>query len=249
MTLKLTGQSAVVTGGSQGLGLAIARRLYAEGANVSLWDTNGDNLLQAADEFNDINRVKTVLVDVACEEQVNQARDDTLALFGNVSILVNNAGISGPHAVSWELSLDDWKRVVDVNMTAVFLCCKALAPNMVAANYGRIINIASVAGKEASPFISAYAASKAGVIGFTKTLGRELSKTKVTANCVTPAAIRTAIFDRWPEEYVQTLLQKIPMGRFGWPEELASMVAWIASPEASFSTGAVFDLSGGRTDY
>ena len=151
--------------------------------------------------------------------------------------------------MTWELSLDDWKRVVEVNMTGVFLCCKALAPNMVAANYGRIINIASVAGKEASPFISAYAASKAGVIGFTKTLGRELSQTKVTANCVTPAAIRTAIFDRWPDDYVQTLLQKIPMGRFGWPEELASMVAWIASPEASFSTGAVFDLSGGRTDY
>ena len=249
MTLKLTGQTAVVTGGSQGLGLAIAKRLYAEGANLSLWDTNAESFRQTADDFNDGNRVRTVLVDVSNEQQVNDARDKTLAVFDKVSILVNNAGVAGPHAVSWQLSLEDWQRVVDVNMTGVFLCCKAFAPSMLKTNYGRIINIASVAGKEASPSISAYATSKAGVIGFTKTLARELSKTKITANCVTPAAIRTAIFDHWPEDYVQTLLEKIPMGRFGKPEELASLVAWIASPEASFSTGAVFDLSGGRTDY
>jgi 2-dehydro-3-deoxy-L-rhamnonate dehydrogenase (NAD+) len=157
--------------------------------------------------------------------------------------------VSGPHRAVWELSLSDWQRVVDVNMTGVFLCCRALVPTMLAANYGRIINIASVAGKEGSPSISAYATSKAGVIGFTKTLGRELADTKITVNCVTPAAIKTAIFDQWPPDYVATLLAKIPMGRFGTPIELAALVAWIASPEASFSTGAVFDLSGGRTDY
>jgi 3-oxoacyl-[acyl-carrier protein] reductase len=249
MTLKLAGQTAVVTGGSQGLGLAIAKRLYAEGAKLSLWDTNSDQLRLAAREFRDESRVRTVLVDVTSEDQVNHARDETVAAFNKVSILINNAGVAGPHALTWELSLEDWQRVVNVNMTGVFLCCKAFAPHMLASNYGRIINIASVAGKEASPSIAAYATSKAGVIGFTKTLGRELSKTHVTANCVTPAAIRTAIFDHWPEPYVQTLLEKIPMGRFGQPEELASMVAWIASPESSFSTGAVFDLSGGRTDY
>lgn len=249
MTFDLTGQTAVVTGGSQGLGLAIAKRLFAEGASLSLWDNNEESLRQAANELGDKQRVQTVVIDVTSEQQVIKAREETLAHFGSVSILVNNAGISGPHAVTWELSLEDWQRVIDVNMTGVFLCCKAFAPDMLAADYGRIINIASVAGKEASPSISAYATSKAGVIGFTKTLGRELATTKVTVNCVTPAAIRTAIFDRWPEDYVDMLLKKIPMGRFGNPEELASMVAWIASPEASFSTGAVFDLSGGRTDY
>ena len=247
--MKLEGQTAVVTGGSQGLGLAIARRLLEDGANLCIWDISTEGLAAAAAALGHKDRVRTAVVDVASETAVMQARDQIEAQFGRVSILVNNAGISGPHCPTWELSLDDWQNVISVNMTGVFLCCKAFTPAMLEADYGRIINIASVAGTEASPSINAYSTSKAGVIGFTKTLGRELARTRITVNCVTPAAIRTAIFDRWPEDYVETLLQKIPMGRFGQPDELAAMVAWIASPEASFSTGAVFDLSGGRTDY
>jgi 3-oxoacyl-[acyl-carrier protein] reductase len=249
MAIDLRGQTAVVTGAAQGLGFEIARRLLSDGAKVCLWDRSEEGLRHAADSLGRPESIHTVVADVASEKQVEAGRDQTIERFGDVSILVNNAGISGPHAPVVRLSLADWQRVVDVNMTSVFLCCRAFTPGMIATNYGRIINIASVAGKEASPSISAYAASKAGVIGFTKTLGRELAGTQITVNCVTPAAIKTAIFDQWPPDYVDTLLAKIPMGRFGTPTELASMVAWIASREASFSTGAVFDLSGGRTDY
>lgn len=249
MGQDLSGQTAVVTGGSQGLGLAIAKRLLADGANLSLWDVEEGKLRHAVSALGDSKRIHTSVVDVASEKLVEAARDAAVDRFGTVSILVNNAGVSGPHAQAWDLSLSDWQRVIDVNMTGVFLCCRAITPTMLASGYGRIINIASVAGKEASPSISAYAASKAGVIGFTKTLGRELAGTKITVNCVTPAAIKTAIFDRWPADYVAALLAKIPMGRFGMPDELAALVSWIASAEASFSTGATFDLSGGRSDY
>ncbi len=249
MNADLRGQTVIVTGGSQGLGLAIAKRLLAEGANLSLWDREEAGLRSAAETLGGGDRIHTIVTDVTSEDLVNTARDATLAKFGAVAILVNNAGVSGPHRAVWKLSLAEWQRVIDVNMTGVFLCCRAIVPTMLVANYGRIINIASVAGKEASPLISAYATSKAGVIGFTKTLGRELADTKITVNCVTPAAIKTAILDQWPADYVAALLAKIPMGRFGTAEELAALVAWMASPEASFSTGAVFDLSGGRTDY
>ncbi len=246
---ELSGQTAVVTGASQGLGLAIAKRLLESGANVSLWDSNEEGVHAVAEALGQPKRVHSFAVDVASEQRVESAREAVFQRFGSVSVLVNNAGIAGPHSPAWNLSLADWQRVVDVNMTGVFLCCRAFTPGMMKSDYGRIINIASVAGKEASPSISAYAASKAGVIGFTKTLGRELAATKITVNCIAPAAIKTAIFDKWPDDYVASLLAKIPMGRFGTPEELASLVAWIASPQASFSTGAVFDLSGGRADY
>lgn len=249
MGADLRGQIAVVTGGSQGLGLAIARRLLESGARLSLWDLDSEALRRAAETLPGGSEVHIASVDVSSETMVASATQATVARFGTISILVNNAGVSGPHAPVWETSLADWQRVVDVNMTGVFLCCRSVTPVLMKAGYGRIINISSVAGKEASPSISAYSASKAGVIGFTKTLGRELSDTRITVNCITPAAIKTAIFDRWPEDYVAGLKAKIPMGRFGLPEELAALVAWIASPEASFSTGAVFDLSGGRTDY
>jgi len=246
---SLRGQAAVVTGGAQGLGFAIAKRLIEGGARVSLWDKEDQPLKKAVDALGAGERVHTAIVDVTSEELIDKARDDTLKRFGAASILINNAGISGKHCAAWDLSLSDWQQVIDVNLTSVFLCCRALTPAMLKGGYGRIVNIASVAGKEPSPFISAYATSKAGVIGFTKTLGRELAESGITVNCVTPAAIRTAIFDQWPEEYVQGLLKKIPMGRFGQPGELAELVAWIASPLASFTTGAVFDLSGGRSDY
>lgn len=249
MRTDLQGQVAVVTGGSRGLGLAIAKRLWEDGASVSLWDSDEEALGAAVKEFGDGARVHAIVTDISAEDRVEKAREATLARFGAVAILVNNAGVAGRNSPVWELPLADWQRVIDINMTGVFLCCRAIIPTMLAAGYGRIVNIASVAGKEPSPLISAYATSKAGVIGFTKTLGRELANTKITVNCVTPAAIRTAILDSWPEDYVATLLAKIPMGRFGMPAELAALVSWVASPEASFSTGAVFDLSGGRSDY
>jgi 3-oxoacyl-[acyl-carrier protein] reductase len=246
---SLRGQSAVVTGAAQGLGFAVASRLLDEGAQVSLWDREDCALNAAIEALGPRDRVHTAVADVTSEKQIDAARNDTIERFGSVSILINNAGISGRHCAAWELPLTDWQKVIDVNMTGVFLCCRAFTPIMLKAGYGRIVNIASVAGKEPSPFISAYATSKAGVIGFTKTLGRELVESGITVNCVTPAAIRTAIFDQWPEDYVRGLLAKIPMGRFGQPAELADLVAWIASPQASFTTGAVFDISGGRSDY
>jgi 3-oxoacyl-[acyl-carrier protein] reductase len=249
MGVDLKGDTAVVTGGAQGLGRAVAKRLLQDGANVSLWDRDAAALQVAAAELGGLGRVHTRQVDVVDERQVGQSVENTLDQFGAISILVNNAGIAGPNCETWKLDLGDWRRVIDINLTGVFICCRAIVPTMLGTNYGRIINISSVAGKEASPSIVAYAASKAGVIGLTKTLARELARTDIRVNCVTPAAIVTAILDGWPKDYVATLLAKIPMGRFGTPEEFASMVAWIASREASFSTGATFDLTGGRSDY
>ena len=249
MASDLSEQVAVVTGGARGLGLAIAARLLREGASVSLWDTDSAGLVLATKTLNAAGRLHTVIVNVTQEAEVKGATDNTLAHFGAISVLVNNAGIAGPYCPLWELPLAAWQRVLDVNLTGVFLCCRAVIPAMLAAGYGRIVNIASVAGKEGSPCIAGYAASKAGVIGLTKTLGRELANSEIRVNCITPAAIRTSIFDSWPAEFVDSLVTKIPLGRFGKPEELAALVAWLASGEASFSTGAVFDLSGGRADY
>lgn len=244
--ISLDRRHAVVTGGSTGLGLAIVQRLLRSGANVTVWGREpvpdeiatgfGPSLLDQR-------------VDVTDAAQIERALRASEARFGSPSILVNNAGIAGPHAPLWETPADEWCRVLAVNLTAVFHCCKAVVPGMRTNAYGRIVNISSVSAKDGNPMICAYAAAKAGVVSLTKSLGKELATSGVLVNCVTPGAIRTAIFDRWPEDYVQSLLAKIPMGRFGKPEELAALVAWLCSDEASFSTGAVFDLSGGRAVY
>lgn len=247
VTVDLSGKCAIVTGGATGLGLAITERLVASGALVSVWgvdDSAGRRLEEAS-----AGKVRCWSVDVSQSDQVKRALADGVSHFGPPQILVNNAGVPGPHAPTWEYDESAWRQTLEVNLTGPFLCAKAVIPHMLEGREGRIVNISSVSGKDGNAMISGYAASKAGLISLTKSLGKELATTGVRVNCVTPGAIRTAIFDRWPEDYVQSLLAKIPMGRFGLPEELAAMVAWLCSSEASFSTGAVFDLSGGRAVY
>lgn len=247
VTIDLTGRHAIVTGGATGLGRAITERLIASGARVSVW---GNDPAAAAD-LGTAHPDRTLCppVDVTRAEMIGEALKQGIERFGDPYILVNNAGVPGPHAAAWDTDEAEWRRTLDVNLTGPFLCCRAVVPTMLRRQAGRIVNIASVAGKEGNEMIAAYAASKAGVISLTKSLGRELAATGIRVNCVTPGAIRTAIFDRWPEDYVQSLVRRIPMGRFGRPEELAALVAWLCSDEASFSTGAVFDLSGGRAVY
>ena len=245
--LDLEGKRAVVTGAGAGLGLAIAERLAASGARVALWDRDAANLDRVAATLG--SAAQAVTVDVSSESAIASGLAQTLAQLGGIDVLVNNAGISGPNMPTWEYPVEDWRRVLDINLTGVFLCCRAVVPHMVASGYGRIVNVASVAGKEGNPNASAYSASKAGVIALTKSLGKELARTGVVVNCVTPAAVRTSIFDQMSEEHVQFMLSKIPMGRFGQVEEVAALVGWLCTEECSFSTGAVFDLSGGRATY
>lgn len=245
--IDLQERHAIVTGGATGLGLAVTERLLASGANVSVWGLESAALAALRDAY--AGRVHAFAVDVGCSEQVQRALASSVSALGEPDILVNNAGISGPHATTWETAEADWRSVLDVNLTGTFLCCKALVPHLVRRAAGRIVNISSISGKEGNPMICAYAASKAAVISLTKTLGKELAHTAVRVNCITPGPIRTAIFDRWPQEYVQALLDKSPMGRFGRPDELGALAAWLCSEDASFSTGAVFDLSGGRAVY
>jgi 3-oxoacyl-[acyl-carrier protein] reductase len=245
--LDLTGRRAVVTGAGAGLGLAIASRLAASGARVALWDRDAAALASAVTMIG--AAAHAVAVDVSSESVIADALRETISRFGGIDVLVNNAGISGPNATTWEYPVDDWRRVVDINLTGTFLCCRAVVPNMLAAGYGRVVNVASVAGKEGNPNAPAYSASKAAVIALTKSLGKELARSGVVVNCVTPAAVRTAIFDQMAEEHIQFMLSKIPMGRFGLVEEVAALVAWLCTEECSFSTGAVFDLSGGRATY
>jgi 3-oxoacyl-[acyl-carrier protein] reductase len=237
--IDLDGRRAIVTGGARGLGLAIARRLAASGASVVVWDRDPD----PAAGF------PGFAVDVADAASIEAALQGTLAQLGAPDILVNNAGISGPNAPVWEYPVEEWRRVIDIDLTGVFLCSRAVIPLMRAREYGRIVNIASVAGKEGNPNAPAYSAAKAGVIGLTKSMGKELASSGVRVNCVTPAAVRTAIFDQMTPTQVDYMLSKIPMGRFGLAEEVAALVAWLSSEECSFSTGAVFDLSGGRATY
>ena len=245
--IDLQGRHAVVTGGAAGIGFAVAQRFVASGARVSLWDRDGAALARAAESLGHGTHVATL--DVADETQVNAARDATLAALGAVDVLVCSAGITGPNVPVADYPLEAWKQVLDVNLTGLFLCNKALVPHMTARDYGRIVNIASIAGKDGNPNAAAYSASKAGVISLTKSLGKELARTGVRVNCVTPAAVKTAIFDQMTPQHIEYMLSKIPMARFGGVDEIAALVAWLASEDCSFSTGAVFDLSGGRAVY
>lgn len=240
-------RTAVVTGGAAGIGLAVAKRLAQSGARVALWDRDARALAEAKLSLGD--GAITCELEVTDPAAVEGAARSTAEAFGRIDALVCSAGISGPNVPTWEYPIDDWKRVFDVNVNGLFYCNRAVMPLMRARDYGRVVNIASVAGKEGNPNASAYSASKAAVIGLTKSLGKELAKTGVRVNCVTPAAVRTAIFDQMTHDHINFMLSKIPMGRFGGVDEIAALVCWLASEECSFSTGAVFDLSGGRATY
>ncbi|WP_374349581.1 SDR family NAD(P)-dependent oxidoreductase [Limnohabitans sp.] len=242
--LDMKGRHAVITGGAAGLGFAIAQRMLASGATVTLWDRDDVALAGAAKALG--AGVQTVQVDVTRHDSVVQAVAQTAL---KVDALVNSAGITGPNTPLVNYPVDAWNQVMQVNINGIFHCCREIVPLMQQADYGRIVNIASVAGKDGNPNASAYSTSKAAVIGLTKSLGKELASTGIRVNCVTPAAVKTAIFDQMTPEHIQFMLSKIPMGRFGMPEEIAAMVAWLCTEDCSFSTGAVFDLSGGRATY
>ncbi|TMH42310.1 MAG: SDR family oxidoreductase [Betaproteobacteria bacterium] len=232
-SLDFKGRTAIVTGGLQGIGAAIARRLEGSGATVRVWDL----------------AAKKDPVDVSDAAAVERATAKALADLGKIDVLVNNAGIAGLNVSTAEYPVEEWERVLRVNLTSQFLCCRVVAPHMVKRKYGRIVNIASIAGKEGNPNAVAYSASKAGVIALTKSLGKELAQTGVLVNCVTPAAAKTAIFDQMTQQHIDYMLAKIPMNRFVTVDEIASLVCWLASEDCSFSTGAVFDISGGRATY
>ena len=245
--LDLAGRHAVVTGGAVGLGYAIAQRVLASGGSVTLWDRDEAALQRAKSGLG--TGVNIVVVNVADHASVVSAVAQTVAMTPDIDALVNSAGITGPNVKVWDYPPQDWQQVMQVNLNGLFYCCREVVPHMRARNYGRIVNIASVAGKDGNPNASAYSASKAAVMALTKSLGKELADTGVRVNCVTPAAVKTAIFDQMSSEHIAFMLSKIPMGRFGMPEEVAAMVAWLCTEDCSFSTGAVFDLSGGRSTY
>ena len=245
--LDLSGRHAVVTGGAAGIGLAVTRRLLASGASVTWWDRDAAAMATAQERLE--QAVQHVAVDVGNHASVVDAVRQTTAQHAAIDILVNSAGITGPNAKLWDYPPEQWLKVMQVNLNGIFYCCREVVPLMRGRSYGRIVNIASVAGKEGNPNASAYSASKAAVIGLTKSLGKELADTGICVNCVTPAAVKTAMFEQMSPEHIEFMLSKIPMGRFGEPEEIAALVAWLCTAECSFSTGAVFDLSGGRATY
>jgi NAD(P)-dependent dehydrogenase (short-subunit alcohol dehydrogenase family) len=245
--LDFDGRAAVITGGAAGIGLAVAQRLVASGGRVSLWDKDPSALKNAQSALG--NATEICVVDVADAASVDAAAKATQSALGRVDALVCSAGVAGLNATTWQYPLDEWHKVLAINLNGVFYCNRAVVPIMLERDYGRIVNIASIAGKEGNPNASAYSASKAGVIGLTKSLGKELAKTGVRVNCVTPAAVKTAIFDQITQQHIDFMLSKIPLGRFGTVEEIASMVAWLCTEDCSFSTGAVFDISGGRATY
>lgn len=245
--IDLKGRTAVVTGGAQGFGRAITERFVASGAKVAIWD---HDIVYAQKTAKEIGEAVTAIgVDVTDLAAVEGARDATLKTLGKIDILVNNAGIAGVNKTVWDTDYEEWRKVLRINLDGPFLCCKAIVPSMVKAGYGRIVNIASIAGKEGNPNAAHYSASKAGLIALTKSLGKELASFDIAVNAVTPAAAKTAIFDQMTQQHIDFMLSKIPKGRFVLVEELASMVAWLASEDCAFSTGAVFDISGGRATY
>jgi 2-dehydro-3-deoxy-L-rhamnonate dehydrogenase (NAD+) len=247
--IDLDGRRAVVTGGAQGIGRAVAERLLASGAAVALWDRDQALVDATRAELASQGTVQALAVDVTDLAAVESATAATRQTLGGIDILINNAGIAGPNHPLWEYPPEAWRQVVEIDLNGVFYCCREVVPLMLAQNYGRIVNVASIAGKEGNPSASAYAAAKAGVIALTKALGKELASYDIAVNCITPAAARTRIFDQITQEFVDYMLTKIPRGRFVAVEEIAAMVAWLASAENSFTTAAVFDLSGGRATY
>lgn len=246
--LDMKGRSAIVTGGASGIGLAIVKRLAQSGANVAIWDMNEKTMADVAKSISGV-KVHTAKVDISKLSEVESAFKSTAAAFPKIDALVNSAGVAGKNATVAEYPVDEWLRVHDINLHGTFYTCRTLVPHMLKNGYGRIVNIASIAGKDGNPNASAYSSSKAAVIGLTKSLGKELAKNNITVNCVTPAAVKTPIFEQVAQTHIDYMLSKIPMGRFGLVEEIAAMVAWICTEDCSFTTGAVFDLSGGRAVY
>ena len=242
--IDLLNRNAVVTGGAQGFGLAIVERFTASGAKVAIWDKDQEIL----NKINIKNTIKKV-VDVSSYKSVSNELETTLQELGQIDILVNNAGIAGPSCKTWDYPIEEWQKVIDIDLTGVFFCCKAIVPHMKEKNYGRIVNVSSIAGKEGNPNATPYSAAKAGVIALTKSLGKELAENNIAVNCVTPAVAKTRIFDQMTKEHINYMLSKIPRNRFAKVEELASLVTWLSSEENSFTTSAVYDLSGGRATY
>ena len=247
--IDLKNRKAVVTGGAQGIGLAIAERLLKSGASVSLWDRDESLLMETSDSLSSKGKVEPVVMDVTDLKSVRNAAEKTEELLGAIEVLVCNAGIAGPTAKIWEYPPEEWQQVIDIDLTGVFNCLHVVSPMMIDQNYGRIVNVASVAGKDGNPNAAPYSAAKAGVIALTKSLGKELAGYDIAVNCITPAAAKTRIFDQISEDHIQYMLSKIPRNRFLKVEEAASMVAWLCSEENSFTTGGVFDLSGCRSTY
>ena len=243
----LSGKVAIVTGGAQGFGLAITKKFLDSGAEVIIWDIDKAETQKVVDQNKD-KKISFNILDITKFEDV-QNHVNEISNKKKIDILINNAGITGKNATVWDYPVDEWKKVMDINLLGTFYCCKAIVPVMIKNNYGRIVNIASIAGKEGNPNASAYSTSKAGVIGLTKSLGKELAQKNIAVNCVTPAAAKTRIFDQMTQEHIDYMLSKIPRNKFAKVEELASLVAWLSSEENSFSTAAVFDLSGGRATY
>ncbi len=247
ITFNFENRTAVITGGAQGFGFDIARRFLNSGAKVIIWDNDPDTLKKSVKEFNNTNLTSNV-IDVSKFEEVENCTNEILKN-SKIDILINNAGITGPTAPLWEYDLEKWKKVVNINLMGTFNCCRAIVPNMIKNNYGRIVNVASVAGKDGNANASAYSAGKAGAIGLTKSLGKELADKNIAVNAVTPAGAKTRILDQMTKEHVQRMLSKVPRGRFLEVEEFTSLVCWLSSEENTFSTAAVFDISGGRSTY
>ena len=247
--IDLEGQHAIVTGGAQGIGRAVAERFLDSGAAVSLWDRDESLVAETAEALGDRGRVAGVAMDVTDEASAAAALARSEAELGTPAILVNNAGVAGEVATTWDYTVEEWRRVIAIDLDGVFICCRAVVPRMIEAGYGRIVNVASIAGKEGNPNASAYSAAKAGVIALTKSLGKELADKDIAVNCITPAAAKTRIFDQITQEHIDYMLSKIPRGRFVEVTEVAALVAWLSSRDCSFTTGGVFDISGGRATY